>query len=62
MKIGLGLNLIRKAIVKRREKLDKYKTKKIAKALDMDIEDFKRLIKRTNITKEEAEKMVAGTK
>ena len=42
--------------------MDKYKTQKIAKALDMDIEDFKRLIKRTNITKEEVEKMVAGTK
>ena len=46
-------------------KLDDYKVKKLAKDYDMSVEEFKRMIRRINrndITKEEVEKMVAGTK
>ena len=46
-------------------KLDEYKVKKLAENYDMTVEEFKEMIRRISrkdITKEEVEKMVAGTK
>ena len=45
--------------------MDDYKVKKLAEDYDMSVEEFKNMIRRINrndITKEEVEKMVAGTK
>ena len=45
--------------------MDEYKVKKLAEHYDMTVEEFKRMIRKINrndITKEEVEKMVAGTK
>ena len=45
--------------------MDDYKVKKLAEDYDMTVGEFKRMIKRINrndISKEEVEKMVAGTK
>ena len=46
-------------------KLDEYKVEKLAEDYDMTVEEFKGMIRKINrndITKEEVEKMVAGTK
>ena len=47
------------------KKMDNYKVKKLAKDYDMTVNEFKNMIKdivKDDITAEEVQKMVAGTK